>query len=103
MIFQLREASFAGEESVFKICELGAASLVGFAILDLRQKGHHRPSRRRNAGSKSFGFTFCLCDRRTHNALNERQPPFRGFVVALRRAEAEPAEAKHDALPNNRC
>jgi hypothetical protein len=102
MIFQLRKASFASEKSVLEICELGAASRVGFAIPNLREEAHHRASRLRNADSKSFGFAFCVYDRRTHNRANEREPPFRGRAVALRRAKTEPAEAKHDALPNNR-
>ena len=41
MIFQLREASLAGEKSPFKIGEFGAASRIGLAFLDLRQEGHH--------------------------------------------------------------
>jgi hypothetical protein len=41
MIFQLRKASFAGEKRVLEICELGAASRVGFAILDLREEARH--------------------------------------------------------------
>jgi hypothetical protein len=102
MIFELRQAAFAGQESMFKICELGAASRVRLATLDLRLEGHHGASRLRNAHSKSFGFAFCVYDRGTYGALNEREPPFRGFAVALRRAKAEPAEAKHCALPNSR-
>jgi hypothetical protein len=102
MIFQLRETSFAGEKTVFKIAELGPASRGGLAILDLRVERHYRAPRLRNADPKSFGFTLCLCDRGTHDALNEREPPFRGLAVALRRAKAEPAEAKHDVLPDNR-
>jgi hypothetical protein len=102
MIVELRKASFAGEKRVLEICELGAAGRVGFAILDLREEARHRASRLRNAGSKSSGLSFRLYDRRTHDRLNEREPPLRGRAVALRRAKAEPAEAKHDALPDDR-
>jgi hypothetical protein len=41
MIIQLREASLAGEKSPFKIRELDTTGRVGFAFLDLREKGHH--------------------------------------------------------------
>jgi hypothetical protein len=41
MIFQLRKASFASKKRLFEICELGAASRVGFAILDLREEARH--------------------------------------------------------------
>jgi hypothetical protein len=41
MIFELREALFANEKSTFKICELGTASRIGLAILDLREERHH--------------------------------------------------------------
>jgi hypothetical protein len=40
MIFQLREASFAGDKTLFKICELSAASGVGLAFLDLDEERH---------------------------------------------------------------
>jgi hypothetical protein len=41
MIIQLREASLAGEKRTFKIRELDTTGRVGFAFLDLREKGHH--------------------------------------------------------------
>jgi hypothetical protein len=41
MIFQLREALLAGEQSAFEIRELRTASRVGLAILDLRVERHH--------------------------------------------------------------
>jgi hypothetical protein len=102
MIFQLREATFAGEKRVLEIGEFGAARRVGLALFDLREEGHYGTARLRNADSKSFGFTLGLGDRAMHGTLDEREPPFRGCAVALRRAKAEPAEAKHYALPNNR-
>jgi hypothetical protein len=41
MIFQLREALFADNKSVLKICELSTARRVGLAFLDLPKERHH--------------------------------------------------------------
>jgi hypothetical protein len=75
MIFQPREAPFAGENTLFNICELSAAKRVGIAIPDLGKKRHHRPSHLCDAASKSFGFGFRLCDCGTHDPLDERAVP----------------------------
>jgi hypothetical protein len=95
MIFKLREALFAGEKGAFEIRELGTASRVRRAILNLREERHHCPSHPGNAGSKSFQLGFRFQDRRTHSPLDVREPSYLGLSIALRRAEAEPAEAKH--------
>jgi hypothetical protein len=72
MIFELGEALFASENRTFKNCEFSAASRIFLAILHLREERHYGPSRPRNPDSKSFGFTLCLCDRRTHRSRTER-------------------------------
>jgi hypothetical protein len=41
VIFKVRETSFAGVNSQFKISELGAASRVGLAFANLRQEGSY--------------------------------------------------------------
>jgi hypothetical protein len=41
MILQLREASFASEQSALEVGELSAANRVGLAILDLREERDH--------------------------------------------------------------
>jgi hypothetical protein len=60
MIFQLREALFASAKSAFEIRELGTASRIGLAILDLCEERHHGLSRPGNPGSKSSKFGFCF-------------------------------------------
>jgi hypothetical protein len=99
MIPQLCESTFGGDDVLLKSSELSAASRIGPA--NFYEEKYSRPSRLRNAGSKSFGFGFCICDRRMHNSPNLREPAFIGFSVALRRPKVEEAEARHCFLPQN--
>jgi hypothetical protein len=71
MIFQLREALFANDESAFEFRKLSAASRIDLTTLHLREERHNEPSGPRDPCSKSFGFSLGLGDRRTHNFLND--------------------------------
>jgi hypothetical protein len=98
VISKLRETSFAGEKSPFKIGELGAASRAGLAFANLRQEKHYRPSRPCNPDSKSSQLRLCFQDGRMCDPSNSREPSFVVLSIALWRAKAKPAEAKHYAL-----
>jgi hypothetical protein len=95
MIFQLRKPLFDSEELFCAIWEFRA----GNASIDLLDEKYRRPSRLRNARSKSRRFSFCICDRGTRDHPYETEPAFIGFPVALRRAKAETTQAGHHSLP----
>jgi hypothetical protein len=101
MIVQFGEPSFGSAEARFKTCVFNVARWRCLVIPDLCEHEHRRSSRFRNTGSKSFGFSFCLCDRRTHNSSNERESTCIGLPVSLRRAKSELAEVKHRILPSS--
>jgi hypothetical protein len=103
LIFQLHKPLFDSEELLITMREFGAGiSWGGGAVIKLLDKKYPRPSRLRNAGTKSCSFGFCIFDRGTHDHPDETQSALIRFPVALCRAKVEPVEAKHYALLNIR-
>jgi hypothetical protein len=94
MSLQVREPLLANEEVLFKICEFGATTRVEPTTVGV-DGAYKRPSRSHNARSKSRHLGFGICDHKTHHFSDERDPTFIGLLVALKRTEAELAEAKH--------
>jgi hypothetical protein len=83
VVLHLRESLFARQKTLLKIGELSATSRLRVAILDPRKERCHRCSRLCNAGSKPGHFGLCICDRRAHGFLNERDPTSIRFLVAI--------------------
>jgi hypothetical protein len=101
MSLQSREPLLANEKVLFKICELGSTARVGSTTVDTH-RSHKLASCLNYPSSKSRHLGLCICDHKTHDFSNQRDPAFIGLSVALRRAEAELAESKHYALLDNR-
>jgi hypothetical protein len=93
MNLQPREPLLANEEVLFEICELGAATRIRPTV-DV-QRSHKLPSRLHNPSSKSRHLGLRICDHKTRDFSDERDPPFIGLSVTVQRAKAEPAEANH--------
>jgi hypothetical protein len=99
MILKLRKPAFDSAEVVVTTSERSAAFRGELSVIVPLNEKYPRPSRLRNARSKSCRFSLRICDRRTHDDLDQTKPTLIGFPVALRRAKAE-TMAGHHALPN---
>jgi hypothetical protein len=99
MILKLRKPVFDSAEVVVATSERSTTFWGELSVLVPLNEKYPRPSRLRNARSKSCRFSLRICDRRTHDDLDQTKPTLIGFPVALRRAKAE-TMAGHHALPN---
>jgi hypothetical protein len=99
MILKLRKPVFNSAEVLVTTSERGATFWPVLSVIVPPNEKYPRPSRFRNARSKSCRFSFRICDRGTHDDLDQTKPTLIGLPAALRRTKAETTEPGHHSLP----